>query len=40
VLPPGRRPANPAQLAEGIAAELRFTRDELLALGLSTLERP
>ena len=40
VLPPGRRPTTPAQLAEGIAAELRFTRDELLALGLSTVERP
>ena len=38
VLPPGRRPTTPAQLAEGIAAELRFTRDELLALGLSTVE--
>jgi sugar phosphate isomerase/epimerase len=35
VLPPGQRPGGPAQLAEGIAAELRFTRDELLALGLS-----
>jgi sugar phosphate isomerase/epimerase len=35
VLPPAQRPSNPAQLAEGIAAELRFTRDELLALGLS-----
>ncbi len=35
VLPPAQRPAGPAQLAEGIAAELRFARDELLALGLS-----
>jgi sugar phosphate isomerase/epimerase len=35
VLPAGQRPEGPAQLAEGIAAELRFTRDELLALGLS-----
>jgi hypothetical protein len=35
VLPPAQRPSGPAQLAEGIAAELRFTRDELLALGLS-----
>jgi len=35
VLPAGQRPAGDAQLAEGIAAELRFTRDELLALGLS-----
>jgi sugar phosphate isomerase/epimerase len=40
VLPPWQRPANPAQLAEGIAAELSFTRDELLALGLSTVEGP
>jgi hypothetical protein len=35
VLPPAQRPSSPAQLAEGIAAELRFTRDELLTLGLS-----
>ena len=35
VLPPSQRPASPAELAEGIAAELRFTRDELLARGLS-----
>jgi hypothetical protein len=35
VLPPAQRPASPAELAEGIAAELRFTRDELLARGLS-----
>jgi sugar phosphate isomerase/epimerase len=35
VLPKAQRPSGPAQLAEGIAAELRFTRDELLALGLS-----
>ncbi|SHN18301.1 metabolite traffic protein EboE [Actinacidiphila paucisporea] len=34
VLPPDRRPAGPAELAEGIAAELAFTRGELLALGL------
>jgi sugar phosphate isomerase/epimerase len=34
VLPPAQRPSGPAQLAEGIAAELSFTRDELLALGL------
>lgn len=34
VLPPAQRPSSPAQLADGIAAELRFTRDELLALGL------
>lgn len=38
VLPPSRRPADPAQLADGIAAELAFARDELLALGLSTVE--
>jgi sugar phosphate isomerase/epimerase len=38
VLPPSRRPTNPAQLVDGIAAELRFARDELLALGLSTVE--
>jgi sugar phosphate isomerase/epimerase len=38
VLPPSRRPTNPAQLADGIAAELRFARDELTALGLSTVE--
>ena len=35
VLPAAQRPASPAELAEGIAAELRFTRDELLARGLS-----
>jgi sugar phosphate isomerase/epimerase len=39
VLPAARRPATAAQLAEGIAAELRFTRDELLALGLSEPSR-
>jgi sugar phosphate isomerase/epimerase len=38
VLPPSRRPDTTVQLAEGIAAELRFARDELLALGLSTVE--
>ncbi|MGH3156251.1 MAG: TIM barrel protein, partial [Streptosporangiaceae bacterium] len=37
VLPPGQRPSGVTQLAEGIAAELRFTRDELLTLGLSEL---
>jgi sugar phosphate isomerase/epimerase len=36
VLPPAQRPASAAELAEGIAAELAFTRDELLALGLTT----
>jgi sugar phosphate isomerase/epimerase len=35
VLPPAQRPSSPAGLAEGIAAELRFTEQELLALGLS-----
>ena len=35
VLPPAQRPASPAELAEGIAAELRFTQGELLARGLS-----
>jgi sugar phosphate isomerase/epimerase len=35
VLPPAQRPSGPAQLAAGIAAELRFTQHELLALGLS-----
>jgi hypothetical protein len=35
VLPPGLRPRDAAELAEGIASELRFTRDELLALGLA-----
>lgn len=40
VLPEAQRPASPAQLAAGIAAELRFARDELLALGLSEAGRP
>jgi len=35
VLPPAQRPSGPDELAEGIAAELSFTRDELLALGLT-----
>lgn len=35
VLPPAQRPSSAADLAAGIAAELRFTRDELLALGLA-----
>jgi sugar phosphate isomerase/epimerase len=38
VLPSAQRPSGPAGLAEGIAAELRFTQCELLALGL--FERP
>lgn len=37
VLPPAQRPSGAAQLASGIAAELRFTRDELVALNLSDL---
>ncbi|MEV4756482.1 metabolite traffic protein EboE [Micromonospora sp. NPDC049559] len=35
VLPPARRPGTPDELAAGIAAELAFTRDELVALGLA-----
>lgn len=35
VLPLAQRPVSPAQLAASIAAELRFARNELLALGLS-----
>ncbi|WP_225839766.1 metabolite traffic protein EboE [Streptomyces sp. NK08204] len=34
VLPPAQRPSGPGRLAEGIAAEVAFARDELLALGL------
>ncbi|MEV8567767.1 metabolite traffic protein EboE [Streptomyces sp. NPDC051322] len=34
VLPAGRRPRTPGALAAGIAAELAFTRDHLLDLGL------
>ena len=34
VLPPAQRPSTPGRLAEGIAAEVAFARDELLALGL------
>lgn len=40
VLPPAHRPRTPDQLAGGIAAELAFARDELLALGLSMSGRP
>ncbi|GAA3764811.1 metabolite traffic protein EboE [Micromonospora maritima] len=36
VLPRARRPRGDAELAAGIAAELAFARDELVALGLST----
>ncbi|MDG4827506.1 metabolite traffic protein EboE [Asanoa sp. WMMD1127] len=35
VLPPARRPAGDAALADGIAAELAFARDTLVDLGLS-----
>jgi sugar phosphate isomerase/epimerase len=35
VLPPDERPNGPAALAEGIAAELAYTRRELASLGLS-----
>ncbi len=35
VLPPGERPAGPSALAEGIAAELAHTCNELESLGLS-----
>jgi sugar phosphate isomerase/epimerase len=34
VLPPAQRPTGPDELASGIAAELAFTCDELLVLGL------
>jgi sugar phosphate isomerase/epimerase len=37
VLPAARRPRTDAELAAGIAAELAFTRDELVALGLTLL---
>jgi sugar phosphate isomerase/epimerase len=37
VLPPARRPQGPEALAEGIAAELAFARDELRALNLREL---
>jgi hypothetical protein len=40
VLPAARRPRSPAQLAAGIAAELAFARDELLALGLTVRKGP
>jgi sugar phosphate isomerase/epimerase len=38
VLPGPDRPATPALLAAGIAAELRYARGELLGLGLSAVE--
>ncbi len=40
VLPLAQRPASPAQLAGSIAAELRFARNELLALGLNDESSP
>ncbi|RQW90389.1 xylose isomerase, partial [Micromonospora globispora] len=36
VLPAARRPRTDAELAAGIAAELAFARDELVAVGLAT----
>ncbi|WP_319460042.1 metabolite traffic protein EboE [Micromonospora sp. RTP1Z1] len=36
VLPAARRPRTDAELATGIAAELAFARDELVAVGLAT----
>lgn len=38
VLPPGLRPADDAGLVAGIAAELAWVRDRLLALGLTVME--
>ncbi|GGQ60962.1 metabolite traffic protein EboE [Couchioplanes azureus] len=38
VLPPASRPAGPAELASGIAAELFFARARLAALGLATAQ--
>ncbi|MEH1011823.1 metabolite traffic protein EboE [Micromonospora sp. CPCC 206060] len=37
VLPAARRPTDDAELADGIAAELTFARDELTALGLTAV---
>ncbi|MFC3500729.1 metabolite traffic protein EboE [Micromonospora krabiensis] len=39
VLPEARRPRTDAELAAGIAAELAFARDELVALGLTPVAR-
>ncbi|MEV4713157.1 metabolite traffic protein EboE [Micromonospora sp. NPDC049374] len=39
VLPAARRPRTDAELAAGIAAELAFTRDELVALGLTPTDK-
>jgi hypothetical protein len=36
VLPAAHRPQGAVELAAGIAAELAFTRDELLTLGLTS----
>jgi sugar phosphate isomerase/epimerase len=38
VLPPGQRPEGPAGLVDGLARELRWTRDRLTELGLKPLE--
>jgi sugar phosphate isomerase/epimerase len=40
VLPGGYRPDGPAALARGIADELRYAREELVALGLTPVDRP
>lgn len=40
VLPAGYRPSGPAALARGIADELRYAREELVALGLTPVGRP
>ncbi|PZG02399.1 metabolite traffic protein EboE [Micromonospora deserti] len=40
VLPAARRPRSAGELATGIAAELAFARDELVALGLAPADRP
>jgi Xylose isomerase-like TIM barrel len=37
VLPPGQRPEGPAGLVDGLARELRWTRDRLTDLGLKEL---
>jgi sugar phosphate isomerase/epimerase len=40
VLPGGYRPDGPGALARGIADELRYAREELVALGLTPVDRP
>ncbi|MCX4470682.1 Xylose isomerase-like TIM barrel [Micromonospora sp. MW-13] len=40
VLPRARRPRDAAELATGIAAELAFARDELVAVGLAPADAP